>query len=96
MTQLDRYYRIIQKPVLSEKATYDTGGRNCYHFRVPLDANKVEIKRAVEKLFNVKVTKVNTLTKRAEPTRRGWVSGTSQSWKRAMVTLADGQTIEIL
>lgn len=96
MTSLDRFYSIIQKPVLSEKATYDTGGRNAYHFRVPIDANKVEIKRAVEKLFNVKVTKINTLTKRAKPVRRGWVSGSSQAWKRAMVTIAQGQTIEIL
>lgn len=96
MNQLDRFYSIIHKPVLSEKATYDTSGRNSYHFRVPLDANKIEIKRAVEQLFNVKVTKVNTLTKRARPMRRGWVSGASQAWKRAMVTLAQGQTIEIL
>jgi large subunit ribosomal protein L23 len=96
VNQLERFYSIIQKPVLSEKATYDTSGRNSYHFRVPLDANKIEIKRAVEQLFNVKVTKVNTLTKRARPMRRGWVSGASQAWKRAMVTLAEGQTIEIL
>ncbi len=96
MNQLERFYSIIQKPVLSEKATYDTSGRNAYHFRVPIDANKIEIKRAVEQLFNVKVAKVNTLTKRARPMRRGWVSGASQAWKRAMVTLAEGQTIEIL
>jgi len=96
VNQLERFYSIIQKPVLSEKATYDTSGRNAYHFRVPIDANKIEIKRAVEQLFNVKVTKVNTLTKRARPMRRGWVAGASQAWKRAMVTLAQGQTIEIL
>lgn len=96
MTELDRYYRIVQKPVLSEKATYDTGRRNAYHFRVPIDANKVEIRRAVEKLFNVKVVRVNTLTKRGKSMRRGWVSGRSQPWKRAMVTLGEGQTIEIL
>ncbi len=96
MNQLERFYSLIQKPVLSEKATYDTSGRNAYHFRVPLDANKIEIKRAVEQLFNVKVTKVNTLNKRARTMRRGWVAGASQPWKRAMVTLAAGQTIEIL
>lgn len=96
MNQLERFYSLIQKPVLSEKATYDTSGRNAYHFRVPLDANKIEIKRAVEQLFKVKVAKVNTLNKRARTMRRGWVSGASQPWKRAMVTLAAGQTIEIL
>ena len=93
---LDRFYLIIQKPVLSEKATYDSGARNAYHFRVPVDANKVEIKRAVEALFKVKVTNVNTLTKRGKLKRRGYTSGHAQDWKRAMVTLRDGDTIEIL
>jgi len=96
VTEMDRFYRIVQKPVLSEKATYDTGRRNAYHFRVPVEANKVEIKHAVEKLFNVKVLRVNTLKKRAQPIRRGYVPGASQAWKRAMVTLGEGQTIEIL
>jgi large subunit ribosomal protein L23 len=96
VSTLDRYYSIIQKPVLSEKATNDTGGRNAYHFRVPVDANKVEIRRAVEKLFNVKVLKVNTLTKHGKERRRGWAVGETPTWKRAMVTLAEGATIEIL
>ena len=96
MTDMDRFYRIVQKPVLSEKATGDTGRRNAYHFRVPTDANKIEIKRAVEKLFNVKVVRVNTLSKRGKSMRRGWVGGSSQAWKRARVTLGPGQTIEIL
>lgn len=96
MSAIERFYGIVQKPVLSEKATYDQGGRNAYHFRVPVDANKVEIKRAVEKLFNVKVLKVNTLTKRGKLRRRGYTSGTAQDWKRAMVTLAEGNTIDVL
>ncbi len=96
MTAIDRHYLIIQKPVLSEKATYDSGERNAYHFRVPVDANKIEIRRAVETLFKVKVTKVNTLTKRGKIKRRGHTSGHAQDWKRAMVTLREGDTIEIL
>lgn len=96
MTTLDRFYRIIQKPVLSEKATYDSGARNAYHFHVPIDANKVEIKRAIEMLFKVKVERVNTLTKRGKLKRRGYTSGNAQDWKRAMVTLREGHTIEIL
>ena len=96
MTSNDDFYRIVQKPVLSEKATYDSGARNSYHFRVPRDANKIEIRRAVETLFKVKVLKVNTLQRRGKMRRRGWSSGESQAWKRAMVTLAEGNTIEIL
>lgn len=96
MNSLDRYYTIIKQPVLSEKATNDTGARNAYHFRVPRDANKVEIRRAIEALFNVKVVGVNTLTRRGKARRRGWTSGRAQDWKRAMVTLAEGATIEIL
>ena len=96
MTAIERFYGIVQKPVLSEKATYDQGGRNAYHFRVPVDANKVEIKRAVEMLFKVKVVKVNTLTKRGKMRRRGYTSGPAQDWKRAMVTLAEGNTIDVL
>ena len=61
MTSLDRCYRIIQKPVITEKASDDTAKRNAYTFRVPRDANKVEIRQAVERLFEVKVQGVNTL-----------------------------------
>ena len=96
MTSLDRYYHIIQKPVITEKASDDTARRNAYHFRVPLDANKIEIRRAVESLFSVKVMSVNTATVRGKIRRRGYVAGTTESWKRAMVTLAEGNTIEIL
>ncbi|MEY2784948.1 MAG: ribosomal protein, partial [Planctomycetota bacterium] len=55
MTDTNRLYTVIQEPLLTEKGTDDRGRRNAYHFRVPIDANKVEIRQAVEKLFNVKV-----------------------------------------
>mgnify|MGYP000486182809 CR=1 FL=1 len=61
MSNLDRAYQIIKKPVITEKASDDTGKRNAYHFRVPVDANKVEIRKAVEELFDVTVVDVNTL-----------------------------------
>ena len=95
-SSLDRFYHIIQKPVISEKATDDTAGRNAYHFRVPVDANKVEIRQAVEKLFGVKVRSVNTARSHPKARRRGWSVGTTPLTKRAMVTLAPGNTIEIL
>ena len=96
MTSLDRLYRVIREPVLTEKGTDDTADRNAYHFRVPMDANKVEIRQAVEKLFKVKVLKVNTLRMMGKARRRGWIAGMTPDWKKAMVTLKEGDTIEIL
>ena len=87
-SSLDRFYGIIQKPIISEKATDDASGRNAYHFRVPVDANKVEIRQAIEKLFNVKVRSVNTARTHTKMRRRGWSVGTTPLYKRAMVTLA--------
>jgi len=96
MSALDRFYRVIQKPVVTEKATDDTTRRNAYHFRVPMDANKVEVRQAVEKLFGVDVKQVNTLSVKSKYRRRGYSAGRTQEWKKAMVTLAEGQTIEVL
>jgi large subunit ribosomal protein L23 len=92
---LDRYYNIIKSPHLTEKSTNDNESRNAYHFRVPVDANKIEIRNAVEALFKVQVAGVNTLRKNGKSRRRGWVAGKKQDWKKAMVTLEDGQTIDI-
>jgi len=96
VNSLDRSYRVIQKPVITEKATDDTTKRNAYHFRVPRDANKVEIRQAVERLFEVKVQSVNTLNVKSKWRRRGYSTGQTQQWKKAMVTLAEGQTIDVL
>lgn len=96
MTSLDRSYHIIQKPVLTEKATDDAGRRNAYHFQVPCNANKIEIRDAVEKLFKVKVLNVNTSTSHSKVRRRGYTAGRTPTWKRAMVTLAEGNTIEVI
>lgn len=96
MTSIDRLYHVIKRPVITEKATTDTGFRNAYHFRVPRDANKIEIRQAVERLFEVKVIKVNTLIVNPKARRRGWRGGFTPVWKKAMVTLAEGQTIDVL
>ena len=96
MTTLDRCYQIVKKPVITEKATDDAATRNAYHFKVPVGANKIEIRQAVERLFEVKVAAVNTARVRGKWRRRGYVAGVSPAWKRAMVTLRDGDTIEFL
>ena len=97
MTSLDRLYRIIQEPVLTEKgaAGSENAEERMYQFRVPLDANKIEIRQAVEKLFKVKVKSVNTLRTGGKARRRGYAIGSTPKWKKAMVTLREGQ-IEIL
>lgn len=96
MTSLDRMYQIIKKPVITEKASDDTVTRNAYHFRVPSSANKVEIRQSIEKLFEVKVEGVNTLNVTPKFRRRGYTAGQTPRWKKAMVTLAEGQTIDLL
>ena len=71
--------------------------RNAYHFRVPLDANKVEIRQAVERLFERQGADRSTpLRVRGKWRRRGWTAGQGPDWKQAMVTLREGDTIEIL
>ncbi len=96
MTTLDRCYQVIQKPVITEKASDGTLQRNAYTFRVPRDANKGEIRTAVERLFSVKVTSVNTLQVKGKWRRMGRTYGRTQDWKKAMVELAEGQTIEVI
>ena len=82
---------IILKPVVSEKS-YALSDRGQYTFVVAPNANKVQIKQAIEEIFKVKVTNVNTLGKRQRP-RTGFGQRVSQ--KRAIVTVAEGQSIDI-
>ena len=96
MSNLDRSYHIIKKPVITEKASDDAATRNAYTFRVPTDANKVEIRNAIEQIFDVKVTSVNTLNVRSKTRRRGYTAGKTPAWKKAMVCLAEGQAIDVL
>jgi len=96
VTELTRHYQVIQKPVITEKATDGTIVRNAYTFRVPQDANKVQIREAVESLFDVKVRSVNTLSVKGKWRRRGRNIGRTQEWKKAMVVLGEGQTIDVL
>ena len=96
MTTLDKSYQLIKRPLVTEKATDDTGKRNAYAFRVPRNVNKIEIKKAVEHLFSVKVKSVNTLTVKSKWKIRGRSIGRTQEWKKAMVVLQEGQTIDVL
>ncbi len=80
---------IILKPVITEASMEDLRAGK-YTFRVLKTANKTEIKDAVEKIFGVKVAKVNTVHMRGRSRRMGRYEGTTPSWKKAIVTLAEG------
>ena len=85
---------IIIKPIITEASMMGVAFKK-YTFKVAADANKVEIAKAVEELFGVKVAKVNTLTVNGKMRRYGRFEGYKASWKKAIVTLTeDSKTIE--
>ena len=86
---------IIIKPLVTEKSTHQQTTRNAYAFQVHADANKPQIKQAVEKLYEVKVKEVRTLVRKGKPrrTRSGHVKTTD--WKRAIVVLEENSRIEL-
>ena len=86
--------QILIKPVVSEKS-YHQITENRYTFRVHADAHKTQVRQAVEELFDVKVTSVNIVQMPAKPKRRGMIKGTKPGWKKAIVQLKPGDTIEI-
>ena len=89
-------YDIIKRPIITERSMSGTEMKK-YTFEVAKDANKIEIAKAVEEIFGVKVAKVNTLNVRGKEKRTGrYPAGRTASWKKAMVTLTpDSKSIEI-
>ena len=87
---------VIVRPIVSEKS-YALSERGVYMFVVPAAANKIEVRRSVEKVFNVRVVKVNTLNRpgKRKRNRRRATFGKRPDTKRAFVTLASGQTIPL-
>lgn len=88
-------YKIVKKPLVTEKGTVMLGDGNRVTFKVHLDANKIEIREAVQKIFNVTVLQVNTQVVRGKRKRFGKAMGQTKSWKKAMVQLKEGDKIEI-
>jgi large subunit ribosomal protein L23 len=90
---------IVQKPVITEKGATLKDSSNRYVFRVDVRANKRQIKKAVEELFAVKVTDVRTAIYRGKKAvvmnRKGRFEGYKPNWKKAFVTLAEGESIDI-
>jgi large subunit ribosomal protein L23 len=87
-------HQIIVRPHITEKSSLAYQERGEYHFVVHPDANKIAIKQAIEQLFGVKVTGVWTSNQRGKTRRVGKTSGTRPNWKKAIVKLRDGDTIE--
>lgn len=87
---------IVREMLLTEKGSRQTETHNQYQFKVHPDANKIEIKQAVEELFKVKVTHVNTLNRFGKKKRERTMNfGTTAGWKKAVVTLKAGDTIDL-
>jgi large subunit ribosomal protein L23 len=86
--------QVILAPIVSEKS-YAASTRGSYTFKVHADAHKTQIRQAVEELFAVKVERVNVMKVQAKPKRRGMHRGVRPGWKKAVVHLRAGDTIEI-
>ncbi len=87
-------HEIIRRPLITEKGTGLKDHANHYLFEVARDANKIEIRRAIESLFRVKVLAVRTLSVRGKEKRVGRFVGRTPDWKKAIATLKEGDSIE--
>ena len=85
---------VLLAPVVSEKS-YSLIEDRKYSFRVHADAHKTQVRQAVEQLFDVKVTNVNIVHVKAKPKRRNFIKGSRPGWKKAIVQLREGDTIDI-
>ena len=86
--------QVIIRPVVSEKS-YVLATANKYVFRVHADAHKTQIRQAVEALFDVSVISVHTMSVKSKPKRRGYTSGRTREWKKAVVQVRAGDSIPI-
>ena len=92
----ERLLKVLKAPHVSEKATNNAEKSNTIVFKVTLDANKVEIANAIEQLFEVKVDSVRTVVVKGKTKRRGAKIGRRSDWKKAYVTLQEGQSLDFV
>ena len=92
----ERLLKVLKAPHISEKATNNTEKSNTIVFKVALDANKAEITQAVAELFEVKVDSVRTVVVKGKTKRHGARIGRRSDWKKAYVTLAEGQSLDLV
>ena len=86
---------VIIKPLITEKSTHQQTTRNAYAFQVHAGANKQQIKQAVEKIYDVKVTDVRTMNRKGKPRRAKFKMTTTSDWKRAIVVLDENSRIDL-
>lgn len=91
---MKNYTDVIEEVVVTEKSA-GNAEKGIYTFKVAKSANKIQIKDAVEKAFGVKVASVNTLNTKTKNKRVGRYSGTTKSYKKAIITLKDGEKIDL-
>jgi len=94
MENMERYYQIIKRPLITEKTTM-VAENNTFTFEVLKNADKVEVKKAIEAIFNVEVAKVNILNQQGKTKRFKGISGKRRDVKKAYVRLQEGQTIDL-
>lgn len=92
----ERIFNVLVAPHVSEKSALNAEKNNQYVFKVAIDAKKPEIKKAVESVFDVKVSKVQTSVAKGKVKQFGRMTGRRKDWKKAYVTLAEGSTIEMM
>jgi large subunit ribosomal protein L23 len=89
-------YDIVKRPLVTEKTTLQKELHNKVSFEVDRRANRIEIKKAVEKIFNIRVADVRTIQVKGKVKQRGRITGKRRDWKKAIVTLMPGERIEFL
>ena len=92
---MENLYRVIKRPITTERSMIFKDEYNKYVFEVDKNSNKSDIKRAVEEIFQVKVQKVSTMNFRGKTKRFRMKQGKRPDWKKAVVTLQEGDTIEL-
>jgi len=92
----EKMYTVLVSPHVSEKSAMNAQNNNQYVFKVQKTANKIEIKKAVEELFEVKVSNVQTSIAKGKAKRFGKYLGKRKDWKKAYITLAEGSTIDMM
>jgi len=90
-----KHFEILRQPVVTEKSYEATGESNQYTFRVARTATKLQIKAAVQAIFEVKVDKVQVINMPGKPKRRGATTGNRSGYRKAVVRLAEGETLEM-
>ncbi len=93
---MNNVYDVIKKPLITEKGTKLKEENNTIILQVSTEANKMDIKKAVETVFKVKVADVRTITFKGKKKRLGVRQGVRSDWKKAVVTLKEGETVEYL